>query len=89
MEEPILRLSSLQLQRQRCGRLECFFTGEENISFLNALGYSWRCEFLQRWRCNSRSLDWLQDLMKIIVVTPSRSHIPHECDTDLHSYLYV
>jgi hypothetical protein len=22
--------------------------------FQNALGYSWRCTFLQRWRCNSR-----------------------------------
>jgi hypothetical protein len=26
----------------------------------NALGYSWRCKFLQRWRRNSKSYDWLQ-----------------------------
>jgi hypothetical protein len=28
--------------------------------FFNALGYSWRCKFLQRWLCNMQMLDWLQ-----------------------------
>jgi hypothetical protein len=28
--------------------------------FQNALGYPWCCKFLQRWRCNSRSLDCFQ-----------------------------
>jgi hypothetical protein len=28
-----------------------FFKVEENICFQNAIGYSGRCKFLQRWRC--------------------------------------
>jgi hypothetical protein len=36
--------------------LERFSKIEEYIFvFKNALGYSWRCKFLQRWRCNSLS----------------------------------
>jgi hypothetical protein len=31
VQEPILQLVSLQLQRQRCSRLERFFKVEENI----------------------------------------------------------
>jgi hypothetical protein len=51
--ELILRLTNLQLpkQRQRCLKLNHFFKVEDNICFKNALGYSWRCDFLQRWRC--------------------------------------
>jgi hypothetical protein len=52
---PILQLQNLQLQRQRCSRLERFFKVEENNCFQNAPGYPWRCKILQRWRCNSRS----------------------------------
>jgi hypothetical protein len=52
--EPILRLLNLQLQRQRCSRLERFFKVEQN-NFQIALGYSLSCKFFQRWRCNSRS----------------------------------
>jgi hypothetical protein len=43
--DPILRIP----QRRRCSQLERFKIEE------NALSYSWRCQFLQRWRCNSRS----------------------------------
>jgi hypothetical protein len=28
---------------------------EKIFLFQNAQGYFWRCSFLQRWRCNSRS----------------------------------
>jgi hypothetical protein len=52
--EPILRLLNLQLQRQRCSRLEWFLKVEQN-NFQTALGYSLSCKFFQRWRCNSRS----------------------------------
>jgi hypothetical protein len=38
-QEPILRLRNLQLQRQRCSRLERFLKVEENIFFQNALAY--------------------------------------------------
>jgi hypothetical protein len=43
-------------KQKRC-RLERWFNVEENLFFCfqSALGYSWRCEFLHRWRCNSRS----------------------------------
>jgi hypothetical protein len=59
-QEPILRLLNLQLQRQNCRSV--FFKVEDNIfCFQNALGFLWSCKFLQRWRCNSRSKDWLQD----------------------------
>jgi hypothetical protein len=52
---PILRLLNLQLQRQRCGRLERFSTKKKCFCFHNELGYSWRCKKLQRWRCKSKS----------------------------------
>jgi hypothetical protein len=42
---------NLQPQRQR-SRLERFH-GKKYFYFQNALGYSWRWKFLQRWRCNS------------------------------------
>jgi hypothetical protein len=45
----------IQLQRQRCNRLECLKSSGKYFGFQNALGYSWRCEFLQHWRCNSWS----------------------------------
>jgi hypothetical protein len=44
------KLSSLQQKRFRA-----FFQRKRKECFQNALGYSWRCKFLQRWRCNSRS----------------------------------
>jgi hypothetical protein len=50
------------LQRKRCSTYEgriVFFKVEEKICFQNELGYSLRCNFLQRWRCNSRSQDRL------------------------------
>jgi hypothetical protein len=51
-----IRLWNLQLQRQRCIRLEHIFTKDKNHFCLQkALGYSWRYRFLQRWRCHSRS----------------------------------
>jgi hypothetical protein len=43
--EPILRLSNIQLHRQRCS----IFCSKK------ALGYSWLCKFLHRRRCNSWS----------------------------------
>jgi hypothetical protein len=51
------RILHLQLQRQRCSRLERFFKVEENLLFFKThyVGYSWRCKFLPRWRCNFRS----------------------------------
>jgi hypothetical protein len=46
--DPTLRLLNLQLQRQRCGRLDRFFIcWRKYFYFQNTLGYS--------WRCNSRS----------------------------------
>jgi hypothetical protein len=49
------------IQRRRCIRLERFFRVEESIfCYQDALGYSWRCKFSQRWRCNLRSKDWVQ-----------------------------
>jgi hypothetical protein len=62
LKDTILLLLILQIQRHRCSRLQrfvkicrkcfCFQTQ-------SALGYSWRCKFLQRGRCNSRSnMDW-------------------------------
>jgi hypothetical protein len=51
--DPILRLLNLQLQRHRCSRIHRsrFQSRGEKII---GLGYSWRCIFLQRWRCKSR-----------------------------------
>jgi hypothetical protein len=61
-KELIVRLLNLQLQRQRqrCGR-ERFFNVAEFFSKRTRL-LSWHCKFLQRWRCNSRSWDWLLKL---------------------------
>jgi hypothetical protein len=59
-QEPILRLLNLQLQRQRCSRLQRFQSRRKCFCSQNALGYSWRRKFLQRWRCNSKSYDWLR-----------------------------
>jgi hypothetical protein len=59
--EPILRLLNSQLQRHRCCRQKLF----EVIKIIHsniALCYLLRCKFLQRWLCNSRSKDWLQNL---------------------------
>jgi uncharacterized membrane protein YesL len=40
IQEPIVRLLNLQLQRQRCGRLERFFQiWKQMFCFQNALGY--------------------------------------------------
>jgi hypothetical protein len=52
--EPIQRFLILQLQRQRCSRLERFYIGK-NVYSKNALGYWLRCKFLQRSRCKSKS----------------------------------
>jgi hypothetical protein len=57
-QESILRLSNLQLQR--CGGLACFSKQGKYFYSRNTLAYSLLCKFLQHWRCNSRSLDWLQ-----------------------------
>jgi hypothetical protein len=51
--EPIIRLFNLQLQRQRCSKLERFYIGENKFCSKNALCYLLRCKFLQRWHCNS------------------------------------
>jgi hypothetical protein len=57
MTSELTTTANLPLQRQRCRRLERFLKVEEIIIFLlqNALGYSWRYKFLQRWGCNSRA----------------------------------
>jgi hypothetical protein len=34
----------------------------------DSIGYSWRCKFLQRWRCNSRSLD---PILRLRFTTPA------------------
>jgi hypothetical protein len=42
-----------------CNCNVCIEVGESGFSkfcFQNALGYSWCCKFLQRWRCNSHSI---------------------------------
>jgi hypothetical protein len=36
-------------------RLERFSKQKKIFLFQNAIGYSWRCKFLQRWRRNSKS----------------------------------
>jgi hypothetical protein len=44
-----LWLPNLKLQRQNViHKIKYFFC------FQNTIGYSWRCKFLQCWRCNSR-----------------------------------
>jgi hypothetical protein len=50
-------LKKIQLSRIRFARVFHFFKVPRRkcFCFLNALGYSWHCAFLQRWRCNSRS----------------------------------
>jgi hypothetical protein len=51
-------MTSPTSQRLRCNRLERFFNVEKVV-----LKTHWATrgvvKFLQRWRCNSRSLDWL------------------------------
>jgi hypothetical protein len=32
--------------------------------YLDAICYSWRCKLLQRWHCNWRSSDWIQDSLR-------------------------
>jgi hypothetical protein len=58
---PIPRLQNLQLHMFNAsvvtGQSVCSWQKKKRICFQNALGYSWRCTFLQR--CNSRSSDWL------------------------------
>jgi hypothetical protein len=50
-----LGIYNLQLQRQRCSSLEHFSKFKKIFLLHNTLGYSWRCKFLQLWRCNSKS----------------------------------
>jgi hypothetical protein len=47
---------NLQLQRYNVS----VFQGRiKYCCFQNALGYPWCCKNLQRWRCKSRTKDWL------------------------------
>jgi hypothetical protein len=57
VQEPILRIRNLQLQRKRCSRLKRFFkiSRKNFVSKKHYLGYSWCCIVLQRWRCKLRS----------------------------------
>jgi hypothetical protein len=59
-QEPILRLWNLQQQRQRCSRLERFYAKAKKIIIKTHHSISCAVNFLQRWRCNSNSWDWVQ-----------------------------
>jgi hypothetical protein len=49
------RTSKFTNKTPTCSRLELFLKVEENVCFFqNALRYSWRCKFLQRWRSKSQ-----------------------------------
>jgi hypothetical protein len=46
----------IQLYNYNASRLERFYKCRRKyFCFQNALGCTWRCQLLQRWRCNSRS----------------------------------
>jgi hypothetical protein len=59
----------IQIQRQRCSRLERFWSGKKYVTLSqNALCYLLRCTFFQRCRCNSRSQDWLDRFLNTVFV---------------------